>query len=133
MKKRTNFVRTVSSIGRITPNHLPAFLALKLSIITAVWLAVSLVSAAAPDNSALPFQIGDRVQTIKQAPVFLTPPYSGRFAGNVPAGSQGSITEGPVRSGDIWWWNVHFDGSSDGWVAERQIRNANGQFAGSLL
>ena len=133
MKKRTNFVRAVSFVRRITPNHLPAFLALKVSIIMAVLLCVSLVSEAATDGSGLPFQIGDRVQTIKQVPVFLTPPYSGRFAGNQPAGTQGSITEGPVRAGDVWWWNVHFDNGADGWIAERQIRDANGQTGGPLL
>lgn len=132
MTKRFNFVRAVSFFGRIEPNHLPAFLALQMSIVTAFFLCVHLAPAAAAENSGLPLQIGDRVQTVQVAPVFLTPPYSGRFAGNQPAGTMGSITEGPVRAGEVWWWNVHFESGSDGWIAERQIRNANGQPAGPL-
>ena len=30
---------------------------------------------------------------------------------------------------DVWWWKVRFDDGVDGWVAERQIRNKNGQAA----
>lgn len=127
-------MRAVSFIGRLKPNRPLAFLAFELSIITAVLLCLSVASEAATNSGAgVPFQTGDRVQTINQSPLFLSPPYSGRFAGNEPAGFQGSITEGPVRAGDVWWWKVHFDSGVDGWIAERQIRNANGQPVGSLL
>src|SRR5450432_3670447 len=121
MKKRFEFLRGASFVGRITPNHLPSFLVQKLSIVPAALLCLSLVSAAATDSNGLPFQIGDRVQAVSQTPIFLTPPYSGRFAGNQPPGAQGSIIEGPVRAGEVWWWKVHFESGSEGWAAERQI------------
>ena len=117
----------------MTPRHLPAFLVLGLWIGATVLLWASSLSAAALGGSGVSFQVGDRVQTVDQTAVFLTPPYSGRFAGKQPPGAQGSITGGPVRAGDVWWWNVHFDSGSDGWAADRQIRHANGQPAASLL
>jgi Animal haem peroxidase/Glucodextranase, domain B len=131
MKKRIKFL-TGSFIRLITPGLFPTFLTAGLSMVTALLLSTSLVSAAGTESSSSPFQVGDRVQTFSQTPVFLTPPYSGRFAGNQPAGMPGSILEGPVRAGEAWWWKVHFENGSDGWIAERQILNLNGQQAASL-
>lgn len=126
MKTPSSLVDSVRFIVRTGTN-------LRVSITTVILLGISLASKSTAQNNPVPFQIGDRVQTIKQAAVFLTPPYAGRFAGNLPAGFQGSIVEGPVRAADVWWWNVHFDSGSEGWVAERQIWNTNGQSAGSVL
>ena len=133
MKTRFTFERAVGFIRRITPNHPSAFIAISASIITAVLFFFSLAAGAAMDQPSLPLQIGERVQIINETPVFLTPPYAGRFEGNVPAGMRGSITAGPIRAGDVWWWNVLFDDGSNGWIAGRQIQNASGQSGGSIL
>ena len=88
-----------------------------------LFLCANVIFAAPIDDSSPPLRVGERVQTAKRAAVFLTPPFSGRFAGNQPAGTQGSITEGPVRAGDVWWWNVQFDNGLSGWTAERELRD----------
>src|SRR5215471_15399779 len=80
-----------------------------------------------------PFHIGERVRTIRQSAIYLAPPLAGQFLKAEPVGVQGAITEGPVRSADVWWWKVRFDEGADGWVAERQIRNLEGQVAGPRI
>jgi hypothetical protein len=80
-----------------------------------------------------PFQVGERLRTVHHSAIYLSPPFAGRFITTVPVGVEGSITEGPVRSADVWWWKVRFDDGVDGWVAERQIRNGNGQAAGPRI
>jgi hypothetical protein len=80
-----------------------------------------------------PFHIGDRVRTIRQSAIYLAPPFAGQFLKTEPVGVQGAITEGPVRSADVWWWKVQFDEGADGWVAERQIHKSNGQAAGPRI
>jgi Animal haem peroxidase len=80
-----------------------------------------------------PFHIGDRVRTISQSAIYLAPPFAGQFVTTESIGVQGAITEGPVRSADVWWWKVRFDDGADGWLAERQIHNSNGQAAGPRI
>ncbi|HSS16316.1 MAG TPA: peroxidase family protein, partial [Candidatus Dormibacteraeota bacterium] len=80
-----------------------------------------------------PFHIGDRVRTISQSAIYLAPPFAGQFVRTESIGLQGAITEGPVRSADVWWWKVRFDDGADGWLAERQIHNSNGQAAGPRI
>ena len=88
---------------------------------------------AATDPGAATFQISDRVLTVGRTQTFLNPPFAGRFAGSESANAQGSITDGPVRAGDVWWWKVHFDSGTEGWAADRQIRKVNGQLAGPIM
>jgi len=107
--------------------------AMRLSIITTFLLSLSLPVKGATDESASPFQIGDRVQTAGPASLWLSPPFAGRLAGTEPAYAQGSIIDGPVRTADVWWWKVRFDKDAEGWIAERQILNSNGQPAGPRL
>jgi hypothetical protein len=83
--------------------------------------------------AASPFHTGERVRTIRQSPIYLAPPFAGQFLKTERVGVQGAITEGPVRSADVWWWKVRFDEGADGWVAERQIRNLEGQAAGPRI
>jgi hypothetical protein len=80
-----------------------------------------------------PFQVGERVRTFSQSAIYLAPPFAGQFITTERIGVQGTITEGPVRSADVWWWKVRFDDGVDGWMAERQIRNSNGQPAGPRI
>ncbi|HEY2568918.1 MAG TPA: peroxidase family protein [Candidatus Udaeobacter sp.] len=80
-----------------------------------------------------PFHIGEQVRTIRQSAIYLAPPFAGQFLKTEPAWVQGTITEGPVRSADVWWWKVQFDQGVVGWVAERQIHNLNGQAAGPRI
>src|SRR5215469_720854 len=80
-----------------------------------------------------PFHTGERVRTIRQSAIYLAPPFAGQFLKTEPVGVQGAIIEGPVRSADVWWWKVRFNEGADGWVAERQIRNLEGQVAGPRI
>ena len=84
-------------------------------------------------GAVAPFHIGDRVRTISRSAIYLAPPFAGQFLTTEPVGVQGAITEGPVRSADVWWWKVRFDANADGWVSERQIRNLNGQTGGPRI
>jgi len=84
-------------------------------------------------TTAAPLRIGDKVQTVKAAPVWNNPPTAGEVVGNQPAQSPGALTAGPVRAGDSWWWQVNFNSGADGWIAERQIRNPQGQAPGPRL
>jgi heme peroxidase/glucodextranase-like protein len=109
-----------------------AFLMFELTIILVLVIALSFSAAAATDPGASTFQISDRVLTVSQTPTFSNLPFAGRFAGNQPANTQGSITDGPVRASDVWWWKVRFDSGTEGWAADRQIRKMNGQLAGPI-
>ena len=108
-------------------------LAIALSILTTLFLNVSLPVKGATDESASPLQIGDRVQTAGPAALWLSPPFAGRLEGTQPAYAQGSIVDGPVRAADVWWWKVRFDKDAEGWIAERQILNSSGRPAGPRL
>src|SRR5437762_2204110 len=111
--------------------HAPTSFPTGLSIVMSFLFSANLSAAA--DGGASLFHIGDRVQTVVQTPVWVTPPFAGHFAGNQPPNTLGSLTEGPVRAGEVWWWKVDFDTDPDGWIAERQIRNLSRQTAGSDL
>jgi hypothetical protein len=97
-------------------------------IITLCWTLVTL--AATTDST---FGVGDRVQTVSQTAVFANPPFAGRFVSNQPSRALGSIVDGPVRSAEVWWWEVRFDDGSEGWIAERQLVNTTGKTAATTL
>src|SRR5207248_10656260 len=79
--------------------------------------------------SASAFHLGDRVQTTGSSAVFAAPPSAGRFAGNQAANAVGSISDGPVRVDDVWWWKVDFDSGNSGWIDERQLHKLRGRTA----
>lgn len=39
-------------------------------------------------------------------------------AGEASSGESGRIVDGPVPSGDHWWWEVEFDDGRAGWIAQ---------------
>ncbi len=98
-------------------------------IAAAVFLVVKATAAAVAAEESSLFTIGDRVQTVAQTPVWVSPPLAGRFEGNQVLNATGSIVDGPVWAAEVWWWNVQFDMGPSGWIAERQIRNLNGRSA----
>jgi hypothetical protein len=100
-----------------------------LQVCAAVIGTLCCVVAATAADSSLALRIGDRVQTSAQTPIWLSPPFAGKFGGNQPAQSSGSVVDGPVRAAEVWWWKIRFDTGSEGWVAERQLRNSSGQTA----
>ena len=104
-----------------------------LSHFSALLLAGISMVHAAPQPTPPPLRIGDRVKTVKSTPVWNQPPLAGQISGNQVAQALGSLKDGPVRTGDSWWWNVNFDAGSDGWVTERDIRNLNGEIPGARL
>ena len=59
--------------------------------------------------------VGSRVTTTDNIKVRSAP--NGERIGRQPAGSQGTITAGPIQSGGYTWWNVNFDSGTDGWAA----------------
>ena len=119
----TWFIQNITSI-RFPYRHLTLLLLL-------ICLGIYGLSQAAPAVS--PFHIGERVRTIGQSAIFLAPPFAGQFLKTEPIGLQATLTEGPVRSADVWWWKVQFDEGAAGWVAERQLHNLNGHAAGSRI
>jgi hypothetical protein len=104
-----------------------------LGSLSALVLAAAPFAQLAAQTTAAPLRIGDRVQTVKPSPVWNNPPTAGEVVGNQPAQSLGALTAGPVRAGDSWWWEVNFNSGADGWIAERQIRNPQGQAPGPHL
>src|SRR3989344_1659175 len=62
-----------------------------------------------------PVAIGSRVTTTDNIKVRSAP--NGERIGRQPAGSQGTITAGPIQSGGYTWWNVNFDSGTVGWAA----------------
>ena len=114
MKKNTRI--------QINPRrHFPAA-GVALAII--VLLPMSSRAAGAPDGP--PMKIGDRVQTNVSASIFAAPPMGGSPIGVQPPASPGTVTSGPVRAGEVWWWKVDFQTGADGWVPERQLANPKG-------
>ena len=91
MKKRSAFRSALVFFRGM--NHLPTSFGIGLSIVTTILLSVNLSAQPATDASASPFHLGDRVQTLAQTPVWLTPPFSGRFAGNQLPNALGSIID----------------------------------------
>jgi hypothetical protein len=96
-----------------------------------ILLSATLTTRAFTNGS--PFHVGDRVQTTGPTAVWLNPPVAGRFGGNQPPQTPGSIVDGPVRAADVWWWKIRFDSGTESWVAERQLATPNGQLAGPRL
>lgn len=88
---------------------------------------------AAAGSSPAPLQIGDRIQVTESTPVWTAPPIGGSLSGTQLPKAAGSLVEGPVRSGDMWWWKVNFDTGIDGWASERKIQTAAGNAPGPRL
>lgn len=99
------------------------------SLTATILITLCIPFAALAASTSSTFRVGDRVQTASQTAVFANPPFAGRFVSNQPAPASGSIVGGPVRSADVWWWDIRFDDGSKGWIAERQIVNTSGRTA----
>jgi hypothetical protein len=65
------------------------------------------------------FIIGDRVHTTSNLKVRSTA--NGTLLGTQKKGSYGTVTAGPVTSGNYVWWNVNFDAGVDGWSAQNWL------------
>src|ERR1051326_5522071 len=124
-KMRFMFPGVLRFIQRLTVKSRPTLVGQLLAILTTLFLSAALPTRTATAASAPSFRVGDRVQTVDPARVWVTPPLSGRFIGSQPSNALGAITDGPVRAAEASWWKVHFDSGVDGWVADRQIRNLN--------
>ncbi|MEI8293655.1 MAG: peroxidase family protein [bacterium] len=98
-----------------------------LGNIAALMLAATPIALAAGETPVVALRIGDTVKTIHPAPVWNNPPTGGDLIGNQPSQSTGSLMAGPERAGDSWWWKVDFHTGPDGWLAEREIQNLQGQ------
>lgn len=80
----------------------------------------------AGETSNRPLRTGDRVQLKNSTLVWTAPPIGGEITGNQTAKASGSLAEGPVRAGEIWWWRVDFNSGADGWISERHLADAKG-------
>jgi hypothetical protein len=99
--------RAILPSGLVIPRgrtsiHTPALFALILAITTTFLVGANFRASAATSGDNPLFHIGDRVQTIGQAAIWVTPPFAGRFAGNQSSNAPGVITDGPVRAGEVW-------------------------------
>src|SRR5947208_11732976 len=112
-------------LGTITFIHTQTWRHIRPLMAFGFFLGLTGPAGAANDVSA--FYIGDRVVTTGVSAVYAAPPTAAPFSGNQPANISGTIADGPVRVGDIWWWKVAFESGPSGWIAERQLRNAAGQ------
>ena len=133
MKRESIAERVFQLIRSTALIHSTDFLTAAILIVAAS-LLMSLQSVKAANAAGgSTFQINDRILTIGRTQTFLNPPFAGRFVGNESANAQGSVTDGPVRAGEVWWWKVRFDSGTEGWIADRQMRRVNGQLAGPIL
>jgi len=82
-----------------------------------------------PASAPRRFTLAIECKRPDRVPVFAAPPSAGRFAGNQADNAVGSISNGRVRVGDVWWWKVDFDSGNSGWIAERQLHNLSGRTA----
>jgi hypothetical protein len=89
-----------------------------LSSNTSVGASFTLIPTTTPVTSNK-FIIGDRVHTTSNLKVRSTA--NGTLLGTQKKGSYGTVTAGPVTSGNYIWWNVNFDAGVDGWSAENWL------------
>lgn len=119
--------RIFKSFRELKTNHSTLTGALALGSLGMLFVSAGLLGAATP------FQVSNRVQVTGKSALFSSPPFVGRYLANQIGGVSGVIVEGPVRTGDNWWWKVDFENGSTGWVLERQLRDDTGQTAGPRL
>ncbi len=86
-------------------------------------LAALLVIRGAPEGGSVDAQIhvGDTVRTTDTLKVRSMPSRTGSLLGNVSAGAQGKVTEGPVAANGYTWWKVAYP-TLTGWSAENWLR-----------
>ncbi len=66
--------------------------------------------------SSVPSLLGDSVSTSKSTPVYAEPGVN--QIATEPAGSKGTLIEGPMIKDGVKYWHVHFADGTDGWVPE---------------
>ncbi|MDP3848981.1 MAG: hypothetical protein Q8Q59_00645 [Luteolibacter sp.] len=62
------------------------------------------------------FAVGSRIETGSSAQVHISASAAALLNGLLPAGSCGTILEGPVTAGGIIWWRAVFDVGAIGWI-----------------
>ncbi len=70
-------------------------------------------------NDGDTFKKGHRVVVGSKVAVRQTASYGSNVKGSAFPGDLGSITSGPKSGGGDRWWQVNFEGTSDGWVPEK--------------
>jgi hypothetical protein len=81
-----------------------------------------LTSANIVDPGSTP--VGSEVATVGVTDILDAP--GGVKIGEQPAGAKGTVTKGPEFKDGKRYWYVDFESGPDGWVAEDQIKNADG-------
>ena len=78
------------------------------------------VSNSSPPPAAGKVSSGDRIQvTARNVKVMRVP--GGKKLGSQKSNAQGTVVGGPVAKKRITWWNIDFDRSPDGWVAQDYV------------
>ncbi len=84
--------------------------------------------ATPPEKTVIPpqkneaFNIGDKIQTIENVRVRLSPVLSSPISGIQSSGSYGKIIGGPDYSDDYIWWRIDFPQGFDGWSVQNGIK-----------
>jgi hypothetical protein len=94
--------------------------------------AAILATEAAPQPSPTEqaaFKKGDRVRVtdnlnVRQGPSISQPEVTDpHYPGYMPAGSLGSVVDGPVQADGYTWWKVKFDRGVTGWCVEDGLKS----------
>ena len=80
--------------------------------------------AFASTAQASHLQQGSKVLTRTTADVRVSPSPNATLVGTQPAGRLGSVTAGPVISGNDIWWEINYDSGKDGWTVEDALVEA---------
>ncbi len=64
------------------------------------------------------FLIGDRVRTISNLKVRLTPTIKKRNLCVQPQNAYGTVTAGPIIANNYTWWQIDYDSHCDGWSVQ---------------
>lgn len=85
--------------------------------------ATALTPSAEPPTPAVPYGVeawsdGVPVITRQELQLCETPEVTTCAAGLARAGETGVIVDGPIASGEHWWWKVEFADGRVGWIAQ---------------
>lgn len=74
-------------------------------------------AAAYTPAAAVPITVGAQIETTADTKV-RDPARLGKVLCTQPAGSLGTVMDGPYQSSGVVWWNIDYASACDGWAAE---------------
>jgi len=80
------------------------------------------INLVAPPPTSTKFIIGDQVRTTATLNVRQSPSSISAILGTYPPGTEGTVAGGPVYANELWWWNINYISSPDGWSIEDSLQ-----------